>query len=93
MGMTIGNVQRLDCVLTAYCTRDMLGVQDVMHSGRVDVDLLAARFGPDADLYGKRVQAAMRCQQCGRRGAVWQMHPRETLEMGPGFMRSCPSIR
>lgn len=72
MGMTLDNVRRMKCRLTAYCTRDRTGTGEAPHSGPVDLDMLIERFGTEADVYGRAIQRAMRCKECAAPGAEWR---------------------
>ena len=78
MGETLGNVTIQGRGLRAYCRR-----HGCWHSAEMDPHDLVSRVGGGADLYGRRLQSAIRCRMCGARGASWIAAPLDVTPHAP----------
>jgi hypothetical protein len=70
---TVGQFADGRMTLTAYCEAN-----GCHHSGRLNLEALAARYGRDFDLFAVDLRPRMRCIKCNRRGATFIVSPFES---------------
>jgi hypothetical protein len=69
---TIGQLADGRMSVTACCEANACH-----HSGRLDLEAIASRYGRDLDLFAVDLRARMKCTKCDWRGATFIVSPCE----------------